>query len=101
MEERNLLTGNIGEQHCYVYIIHDQFHIYIYSDDIFLWLSTYYTPDGNFEQNPFTGVFGIAFLFFTEYQCFSFFLSNLMYVNAGLMYYDSRTDLHQKVELKK
>lgn len=22
-----------------------------------------------------------------------------MYVNAGLMYYDSRTDLHQKVEL--
>jgi len=30
----------------------------------------------------------------------SFLLSNLLYVNAGFMYYDSRTDLHQKVELE-
>ncbi|WP_262483509.1 hypothetical protein [Chryseobacterium sp. P1-3] len=29
----------------------------------------------------------------------SLVLSNLMYINAGLMYYDSRTDLHQKAEL--
>lgn len=57
-------------------------------------------PDGNFEQNPFSGTFGI--LFFMTYGfslLVSFFLSNLMYVNAGLMYYDSREDLHQKVEL--
>jgi hypothetical protein len=57
-------------------------------------------PDGNFEQNPFSGTFGV--IFFVLYGIsllVSFFTSNLLYVNAGLMYYDSRTDLHQKVEL--
>lgn len=59
------------------------------------------TPDGNFEQNPFTGVFGIAFfVFYGISMLLSFFLSNLLYVNAGLMYYDSRTDLHQKIGLE-
>ncbi|OCA78115.1 DUF4013 domain-containing protein [Chryseobacterium contaminans] len=59
------------------------------------------TPDGNFEQNPFSGAFGIAFfVFYGISMLLSFFLSNLLYVNAGLMYYDSRTDLHQKVELE-
>ncbi len=58
------------------------------------------TPDGNFEQNPFTGIFGIVFfVFYGVSMLLSFILSNLMYVNSGLMYYDSRTDLHQKVEL--
>ncbi|KPH11311.1 DUF4013 domain-containing protein [Chryseobacterium sp. ERMR1:04] len=58
------------------------------------------TPDANFEQNPFTGTAGI--FFFVMYGIsilVSFFLSNMLYVNSGLMYYDSRTDLHQKVEL--
>lgn len=57
-------------------------------------------PDGNFEQNPFSGAMGI--LFFVLYgfsMLVSFFLSNLMYVNSGLIYYDSRRDLHQQVEL--
>jgi len=57
-------------------------------------------PDGNFEQNPFAGTAGI--FFFVLYgisMLVSFFLSNMLYVNSGLMYYDSRTDLHQKVEL--
>ncbi|MDC8106487.1 DUF4013 domain-containing protein [Chryseobacterium sp. PTM-20240506] len=57
-------------------------------------------PDGNFEQNPFQGAMGV--LFFVIYgisMLLSFFLSNIMYINSGLMYYDSRTDLHQKVEL--
>ncbi|CAD7803098.1 hypothetical protein CHRY9390_01024 [Chryseobacterium aquaeductus] len=57
-------------------------------------------PDGNFEQNPFTGAMGI--LLFVTYGIslmVSFFLSNLLYVNSGLMYYDSRRDLHQQVEL--
>ncbi|PKF75570.1 DUF4013 domain-containing protein [Chryseobacterium sp. PMSZPI] len=59
------------------------------------------TPDGNFEENPFTGALGIVFfIFYGVSMLFSFFLANLMYVNAGLMYYDSRTDLHQKVELE-
>lgn len=57
-------------------------------------------PDGSFEQNPLGGGFGV--LFFILYGVsllVSFFTSNMLYVNAGLMYYDSRTDLHQKVEL--
>ncbi|AYZ10445.1 DUF4013 domain-containing protein [Chryseobacterium arthrosphaerae] len=59
------------------------------------------TPDGKFEQNPFTGTVGIIFfVFYGISMLLSFFLSNLMYVNAGLMYYDSRTDLHQKAELE-
>jgi hypothetical protein len=57
-------------------------------------------PNGEFEQNPFAGTMGI--MFFVVYgisMLVSFFLSNLMYVNSGLLYYDSRTDLHQQVEL--
>ena len=57
-------------------------------------------PDGEFEQNPFTGTMGI--MFFVVYgisMLVSFFLSNLLYVNSGFLYYDSRTDLHQQVEL--
>ncbi|HCM35384.1 DUF4013 domain-containing protein [Chryseobacterium sp.] len=58
-------------------------------------------PDGNFEQNPFTGTVGIVFfVFYGISMLLSFLLSNLLYVNAGFMYYDSRTDLHQKVELE-
>lgn len=58
-------------------------------------------PDGNFEENPFSGGFIgiIVFVLYGLSTLLSLFLSNLMYVNAGLMYYDSRTDLHQKVEL--
>ncbi|GAB0156104.1 hypothetical protein CHRYSEOSP005_13680 [Chryseobacterium sp. Alg-005] len=67
----------------------------------FVYGSLLTTPqDGNFEQNPFTGTTGI--FFFVMYGIsilVSLFMYNLMYVNAGLMYYDSRTDLHQKVEL--
>lgn len=59
------------------------------------------TPDGNFEQNPFTGTVGmIFFVFYGISMLLSLILSNLLYVNSGLMYYDSRTDLHQKVELE-
>lgn len=58
-------------------------------------------PDGNFEENPFTGAMGILFFVFYGVSILaSLILSNLMYINAGLMYYDSRTDLHQKVELE-
>ncbi|QIY91255.1 DUF4013 domain-containing protein [Chryseobacterium gallinarum] len=58
------------------------------------------SPDGNFEQNPFTGVAGVIFFIFYGISILlSLVLSNLMYINAGLMYYDSRTDLHQKAEL--
>ncbi|KMQ66117.1 hypothetical protein ACM46_00700 [Chryseobacterium angstadtii] len=58
-------------------------------------------PDGNFEENPFTGAVGIVFFIFYGFSMIvSLLLSNLMYINAGLMYYDSRTDLHKKIELE-
>ncbi|MFP3599462.1 DUF4013 domain-containing protein [Chryseobacterium sp. SIMBA_029] len=57
-------------------------------------------PDGSSGQDAFAGVAGIIFfIFYGISMLISFFLSNLIFVNAGLMYYDSRTDLHQKVEL--
>jgi hypothetical protein len=67
---------------------------------IFFYGSFYYTPDGNFEQNPFTGTLGMIFCILWNFNAAFILLSNLLYVNAGLMYYDSRTDLHQKVELE-
>jgi len=58
------------------------------------------TPDANFEQNPFTGTMGVIFFVLSIISAIgSMILMNLLYVNSGLMYYDSRTDLHQQVEL--
>ncbi|WP_143884884.1 DUF4013 domain-containing protein [Chryseobacterium binzhouense] len=58
-------------------------------------------PDGNFEQNPFADGFGIIlFVTYGVSLLFSFILSNLMYVNSGLMYFDSRRDLHQQLDLQ-
>lgn len=58
-------------------------------------------PDGNFEANPFTGAMGILFFLFYGISILAtFILYNLMFINAGLMYYDSRTDLHTKIELE-
>lgn len=58
------------------------------------------TSDAYFEQNPLEGAFGILIFFIYGISTLvSFLLMNILYVNSGLMYYDSRTDLHQKVEL--
>lgn len=58
-------------------------------------------PDANFEQNPFAGSLGVMmFVMYGISLLVSFFLSNMLYVNSGLMYYDSRRDFHQKVELE-
>lgn len=59
------------------------------------------SPDGEFEQNPMTGGFGIMIFFlYGISSLFSMFLMNVLYINSGLMYYDNRTDLHQKMELE-
>ncbi|MCJ8154290.1 DUF4013 domain-containing protein [Chryseobacterium sp. SSA4.19] len=58
------------------------------------------SPDAQFEQNPMTGSFGIlVFFLYGVSSLFSMLLMNILYINSGLMYYDSRKDLHQKVEL--
>ncbi|WP_027380340.1 DUF4013 domain-containing protein [Chryseobacterium daeguense] len=57
-------------------------------------------PDADFEQNPFNGVFGVLIFFmYGVSSVISTVLMNVLYINSGLMYYDSRTDLHQKIEL--
>ncbi|WP_232815819.1 DUF4013 domain-containing protein [Chryseobacterium capnotolerans] len=44
--------------------------VFTYIPMIFFYGSVLTTsPDGNFEQNPFTGAFGIAFLYSMEFQC--------------------------------
>lgn len=57
--------------------------------------------DPNFNENPFGGTMGIVILVTYGISILmNFLLSNLIYVNSGLMYYDSRTDLHQELDLK-
>lgn len=63
-------------------------------------LFTMQDKSGQLSQNPFEG--GMGIVFFVTYGVallVSFVLGNIIYVSAGLMYYDSRTDLHQKEDL--
>ncbi|QOW10752.1 DUF4013 domain-containing protein [Kaistella flava (ex Peng et al. 2021)] len=55
---------------------------------------------GEFQQNPFEGSMGIVFFLFYGFSLLlSFMMINLIFVNSGLQYYDSRTDLHRNVDL--
>lgn len=52
------------------------------------------------QQNPFEGPMGIfIFSIYGFSILFSFVMMNLMFVNSGLQYYDSRTDLHRTLDL--
>jgi len=65
----------------------------------FMKLSTT-APDAQFESDPFKGSLGIVFfIVYGISSIISTLLMNVLYINSGLMYYDSRTDLHQKMEL--
>ncbi|MBW8361536.1 MAG: DUF4013 domain-containing protein [Kaistella sp.] len=56
--------------------------------------------DGSSVENPFEGTMGILiFMIYGVSILMSFLLMNIMYVNAGLQYYDSRTDLHRTLDL--
>jgi hypothetical protein len=56
--------------------------------------------DGSSIENPFEGTMGILiFMIYGVSILMSFLLMNIMYVNAGLQYYDSRTDLHRTLDL--
>lgn len=55
---------------------------------------------GEISENPFEGATGIIiFVIYGISFLVSFILNNILTVNAGLMYYDSRVDLHQKENL--
>lgn len=68
---------------------------------LFVYSSLLTSPsDAGFEQNPFTGGFGIMLsVVYGVSMLVSLILSNIMYVSVGFLYYDSRTDLHQGVKL--
>lgn len=60
----------------------------------------YTVPQTGVEDNPFQGTMGV--LFFIIYGIsilVSFIMINVVFINAGLQYYDSRTDLHRNVDL--
>lgn len=60
----------------------------------------YTVPQNGVEDNPFHGTMGV--LFFIIYGIsilVSFIMINVVFINAGLQYYDSRTDLHRNVDL--
>ncbi|WP_297985570.1 DUF4013 domain-containing protein [uncultured Chryseobacterium sp.] len=69
---------------------------------IMLFATIYTVPqnNGQLQQNPFEGTFGIIFfaLYGVAILC-SFMMMNVIYVTSGLQYYDSRTDLHRAVDL--
>ena len=55
---------------------------------------------GELQQNPFEGTMGIfIFIIYGISLLFSFLMMNVIFVNSGLQYYDSRTDLHRNVDL--
>lgn len=60
----------------------------------------YTVPQNGVDDNPFHGTMGV--LFFIIYGIsilVSFIMINVVFINAGLQYYDSRTDLHRNVDL--
>lgn len=68
---------------------------------IILMFAVFTNPESaQLEENPFTGAMGILiFMIYGISILFSFILMNLIFVNSGLQYYDSRTDLHRTVNL--
>lgn len=57
-----------------------------------------YESDAETSSEPV--MFTILLVCYAFALLFSFLMSNLIYINAGLMYYDNRTDLHRKENLQ-
>lgn len=68
---------------------------------IFMVRMTTFSSDSNFENNPLDGGMGVVILIIYLFSIvFSSLLMNILYVNVGLLYFDSRRDLHQKLEME-
>ena len=85
-------------------IIYVVLMVFTFIPSIFLGLGMSTIPEvGNPQSDPaevFSG--GMGIFFFVIYgisTLVSFMLYNVLYVNAGLQYYDSRTDLHRTINL--
>lgn len=69
---------------------------------IILFGSMYTVPSAaeSYQQNPFQGTLGIVFfLLYGVSILVSFLLMNVLLIASGLMYYDNRTDIHQKMDI--
>lgn len=59
------------------------------------------TTEKNIEQDPFAGGFGaVIMIVYGIAVIISSLLINILYVNSGLLYFDSRRDLHQKLDME-
>jgi len=68
---------------------------------ILMFRLTVTTSDSTLEQNPFAGGFGaVIMIIYGISIVMSSLLMNILYVNSGLLYFDSRRDLHQKLEME-
>lgn len=59
-----------------------------------------YLYEGDVETSSEPVMFTILFVCYAFAILVSILLTNLIYINAGLMYYDNRTDLHRKENLQ-
>lgn len=59
-----------------------------------------YLYEGDAETSSEPVMFTILFVCYAFAILVSILLTNLIYINAGLMYYDNRTDLHRKENLQ-
>lgn len=59
-----------------------------------------YLYEGDAEANSESAMLTILFVCYAFAILVSILLTNLIYINAGLMYYDNRTDLHRKENLQ-
>lgn len=70
---------------------------------MFIYLMTSFViPENNatLQQNSLEDGFGVLyFVFYALSIVFSFIIMNVLYINVGLQYYDSRTDLHREINL--
>lgn len=68
---------------------------------IILSASFFTIPEGGeITKNPMDGIMGILFIsIYGVSLLISFLMINVIFVNSGLQYYDSRTDLHRNIDL--
>jgi hypothetical protein len=52
-----------------------------------------------YDSDSGSGTAFVLIIIYAVVMFISFLANNLIYVNAGLMYYDNRTDLHRKMDL--
>lgn len=67
---------------------------------LFVWFSAFTVPQGGSEADVLNSTTAVLVLAIYMVSIFvSYILMNMIAVNSGLMYYDSRTDVHQQLDM--